>query len=65
MDWTMDILRGDSILRMVIEGKMRGKGTIGRPRQLMLHWMMTDRYGKLKEEAQQQEERQSHTLKPA
>ena len=65
MDWTMDILRGDSILRMVIEGKMRGKGTIGRPRQLMLRWMMTDGYGKLKEEAQQREERQSHTLEPA
>ena len=28
----------------------------GRPRQMMLDWMMEDGYGKLKEEARQQEE---------
>jgi len=36
-----------------MEGKMKGKKTRGRPRQTMLDWMMTDVYGKMKEEAQQ------------
>jgi len=30
---------------MVIEGQMKGKKTRGRPRQVMLDWMMTDGYG--------------------
>jgi len=31
---------------------MKVKKTRGRHRQMMLDWMMTDGYGKLKEEAQ-------------
>jgi len=53
------------LLRTVIEGKIRGKTTSGRPRQMMLDWMMADGYGKLKEEAQQREEWQHHTLEAA
>jgi len=41
-------LRGDLLLRMVIEGKMEGKRTSERPRQMMLNLMMTYGYGKLK-----------------
>jgi len=40
-------------LGTVIEGKMEGKKRRGRPRQLLLDWMMADGYGKLKEEVQQ------------
>ena len=40
------MLRGDSLLRTVIEGKMEGKKTRGRPRKMMLDWMMADGYGK-------------------
>ena len=46
-----------SLLRTVIEEtKMEGKKARGRPRQMMLDLMMADVYGKLKEEAQQQQE---------
>jgi len=40
-----------------MEGKMKRKKTRGRPRQMMLDWVITDGYGKLKEEAKQREER--------
>ena len=44
---------------------MEGKKTRGRPRQMMLNWMMADDYGKVKEEAQQREQWQHHTLEPS
>ena len=46
-------LRGDSLLRMTIEGKTVGKRMRGRRRQMLVDWMMADGYGKLKEETQQ------------
>ena len=50
--WIGHTLRGDSLLRTIIEGKMEGRKTRGRPRQMLLDWMMTYDYRKLKEEAQ-------------
>src|SRR5688572_21649614 len=51
--WLGHIMRGDSLLRIIIEGRMEGKKTRGRPRMLLLDWMMEDRYiedySKLKE----------------
>src|ERR1043165_5968481 len=35
-NWIGHILRGDSLLRDIIEGRMEGKRTRGRPRQMML-----------------------------
>src|SRR6218665_1329100 len=58
--WIGHILRGDSLLRTVMEGKMKGKKRRGRPRWMLLDLMMTDRYGKLKE-TQQREEWRRHT----
>src|SRR6218665_3220843 len=52
--WIGHILRVDLLLRSVMEGKER------RGRQMMLDRTMTDGYGKLKEEAQQQEEWRRH-----
>src|SRR6218665_2220054 len=40
-------LRGESLLRTVIEGKMLGKRSRARSRQMTLGWMMIDGYRKL------------------
>ena len=54
--WIGHMLRGDSILRRILEGKMEGKRTRGRPRQMLLDWMMTNGYKNLKETAQNRED---------
>ena len=55
--WIGHTLRGESLLKTVIEGKMLGKRSRGRPRQMMLDldWMMVEGYTcrNLKEQAQQ------------
>ena len=47
-------LRGESLLKTVIEGKLLGKGSRGRPRQMLLDWMMVEGYEKLKEVQQRE-----------
>ena len=49
------IIRGDSLQREIIEGRMEGKRERGIPRQKLLDWMMSEGYSKLKEEAQHRE----------
>jgi len=44
-------MRGDSLLRTIIEGRMEGKKKGGRPRMMLLDWMMKENYNKLKERA--------------
>src|SRR6218665_2533261 len=53
-NWMGHIMRGDSLQREIIEGRMEGKRGRGRPRQKLLDWMMSDGYSTLKEEAQHQ-----------
>src|SRR6218665_2211317 len=60
-NWMGHLLRGDSLQREIREGK-RGRG---RPRQKLLEWMMTEGYGKLKEEAQNREKWSHRTSGPA
>ena len=50
--WIGHTLRGEYLLKMIIEGKMLGKRLWGRPRQVMLDWMMVEGYRKLKEAQQ-------------
>src|SRR6218665_3118310 len=49
------IMRGDSLQREIIKGRMEGKRGRGRARQKLLDWMMSEEYSKLKEEAQHRE----------
>ena len=48
-------MRGDSLQREILVGRMEGKRGRGRPRQKLLDWMMSEGYSKLKEEAQHRE----------
>jgi len=54
-NWMGHIMRGDSLQRKIIEGRIKAKGGRGRPRQKLLDWMMSEGYSKLKEEAQHRE----------
>ena len=38
------VLRQDSLLKKVIKGRMKGRKKPGRPREMLLHWMMKTEY---------------------
>ena len=50
-NWLGHIMRGDSLLRPIIQLRMEGKKKIGRPRMMLLDWMLKEDYNKLKERA--------------
>src|SRR6218665_42447 len=54
-NWMGHIMRGDSLKREIIKGRMEDKRGRVRPRQKLLDWMMSEEYSKLKEEAQHRE----------
>jgi hypothetical protein len=56
-NWIGHVLRGNSLLRTVLEGRLQGKHQRGRPRKKMLDWMLKEgnaitSYSGLKREAQ-------------
>lgn len=51
-NWIGHVLRGDGLLRDVMEGRMEGKRTRGRPRKNMLEELMEDGYERMKRNAQ-------------
>jgi len=47
-NWIGHILRGDGLLRDVMEGRMMGKRPRGRPRAMMIDELMEGSYVKMK-----------------
>ena len=64
-NWIGHILRGNSLQREIMEGRMEGRRQRGRPKQILKNCMMEDGYWKLKEKAQHPEEWSRWTFGPA
>ena len=64
-NWIGHILRGNSLEREIIEGRVEGKRGRGRPRQTLMDWVMEYGYWKLKEKAHHREKWIRWTFGPA
>jgi len=55
-NWMGHILRGESLMKEVVEGRMEGKRTRGRPRKGMLDDLIGSSFGDMKRRAENREE---------
>ena len=51
LDWTCRSLRGDGLIKLVLEGRMEGKRPSGRPRMGMIDDVLDETYGDMKRKA--------------
>ena len=54
-NWAGHVLRGEGLLKLVIEGRIEGKRTVGRPRMGMLDDLKEGSYEKMKRRADDRE----------
>ena len=54
--WIGHILRGNGLLKEVIEGRMEGKRTVGRRRKRFMDMLNIGRYEDIKRKAQQRDQ---------
>ena len=64
-NWIGHILRGDGLLRDVMEGRMMGKRPRGRPRAGMMDELMEGSYVKMKRELREERNGEDGCLEPA
>jgi len=56
-NWIGHVLKGDGLLREVMEGRMEGKRVRGRPRKGMLYELLVESsYGNMKRKAENRDE---------
>src|SRR6476619_5983940 len=54
-NWIGHVVRGDCLMKLVLEGRMEGKRSRGRPRMGMIHDVLDDAYGDMKRKAENRE----------
>src|SRR6476619_8129788 len=53
--WIGNVVRGDGLMKMVLEGRMEGKRPRGRPRKGMIDDVLDEPYGDMKRKAENRE----------
>src|SRR6476469_5269152 len=54
-NWIGHVVRGDDLMKSVLEGRMEGKGPKGRPRMSMINDVLDETYGDMKRNAENRE----------
>ena len=54
-NWIGHVVRGERLMKKVVEGRMKGKRGKGRPREGMISELKGDSYGKMKRMAEDRE----------
>src|SRR6476661_7895128 len=61
-NWIGHVVRGDGVMKLVIEGRMEGKRPRGRPRMGMIDDVLDETYGDMKRKAENLENLEAKVL---